>query len=89
MSEPPEVQIFIDKLNELLSEEKAVPGETITPPYKRMADRKLLDFYVASCEAADMRGEILGVEACLQADELKVRGYDVSDLSALKRRLEK
>ena len=89
MTESPDVQIFIDKLNELLQEENTVSAAPTTHAYQRMTDRKLLGYYVASCEAASMTGEPLSAEGHLQADELAARGYDMSNLAELKSRLEK
>jgi hypothetical protein len=89
MTESPDVQVFIDKLNELLYEEEKVLDTKTLHPYQRMADRKLLKLYVAACEYAAETNTVLSAEGSHQADELKERGYNVEDLSDLKSRLQK
>ena len=89
MKDPPNVQPFIDKLNELLLKEEKVLNETAVNPFRRMPDRRLLKTYVASCEYSTEAGTALSSEGFMQADELVARGYNVKDLDDLKKRLEK
>ena len=89
MTADPDVQILVDRLNELIAEEDKVLDTKMAHPYQRMADRKLLKFYVAACEDAAETNTALSSEGSLQADELEARGYNIDDLADLKQRLQK
>lgn len=67
-------------------------SEVLERPYKKWADRKLMESYLrhrslAMSNKSGFEDDIYS-EAMIEASELELRGYDVEDLIDLRKRLE-